>query len=131
MASSLASSPQELDGGEPEHVRLPGAAGRLALRMSPTGSRCILAGSTTRTNLITTTGTTIVEKANQSERGKTDNDYRLDLCFEMEEYLIDEALTIPIYETPGRRLINDRIKLPLDDYKPAFGWGWMYAKVVD
>jgi oligopeptide transport system substrate-binding protein len=71
------------------------------------------------------------EKANQSERGKTDNDYRLDLCFEMEEYLIDEALTIPIYETPGRRLINDRIKLPLDDYKPAFGWGWMYAKVVD
>lgn len=71
------------------------------------------------------------EKANQSERGKTDNDYRLDLCFEMEEYLIDEVLTIPIYETPGRRLISDRIQLPLDGYKPAFGWGWMYAKIAD
>jgi hypothetical protein len=56
--------------------------------MSPTGSRCILAGSTTRTNLTYNDWyDDLWEKANQSERGKTDNDYRLDLCFEMEEYL--------------------------------------------
>lgn len=71
------------------------------------------------------------QKANQSERGKTDNDYRLDLCFEMEQILIDEALTIPVYETPGRAMVSDRIELPLGGYKAGFGWGWMWAKVVE
>ena len=31
----------------------------------------------------------------------------------------------------GYQLISDRLDLPVDDYVPGFGWGLMYADVIE
>ncbi len=63
-------------------------------------------------------------KANLSLEAKLDNNYRLELTREMEKITIEDAVTIPIYESPGYTLIADRVNLPVKAYVPAYGFGY-------
>lgn len=72
----------------------------------------------------------LFKNANYSQKGKTDNEYRLSICFELEQIMLRDMITIPVYESEGYRMISDRVHLPLGNvYTPTLGWGWMYATV--
>ena len=49
----------------------------------------------------------------------------------MEKITIDEAVTIPMYESPGNYLIADRIVLPSNGYIPGYGFGYALSSIVE
>jgi oligopeptide transport system substrate-binding protein len=62
-------------------------------------------------------------------------EYRLDqkktvaATIEMEKIFLNEVLAVPVYEAVSRTMFAPRVKLPLKDYVPSVGWGYMYSDI--
>lgn len=71
------------------------------------------------------------EKANNSREAKDDSAYRISLTQELERMILDDVVTIPLYEVPSYRLISDRVHLAVNHYVEGIGYAWLYAEVND
>lgn len=71
------------------------------------------------------------EEANNSREAKEDLDYRISLVNEMEQRALDDVFVVPMYENPSYQLISDRVVLPFDHYAYGYGFGWLYASIVE
>ena len=71
------------------------------------------------------------EKANNSREAKDDSAYRIFLTQELEKMILDDVVTIPLYEVPSYRLISDRVHLAVNHYVEGIGYAWLYAEVND
>ena len=70
-------------------------------------------------------------RANKGEE-RFDNQKRLELTWEMEKKLIDDAVVVPITEGALMVLKNDRVVLPSEQgYIPKIGFPWMYATIEE
>ena len=55
-----------------------------------------------------------------------------DLCLEMEEILVKEIyIRVPLYEIATKRLYSERVQLPVSEYINGYGFGELYAKIVE
>ena len=49
----------------------------------------------------------------------------------MEKIYLDKVIQIPMVQAVSYTLISDRLELPVDEYVPGFGWGIIYADIVE
>lgn len=71
------------------------------------------------------------DEANNSRKAKEDNAYRVELTQQMEKMLLDDAITIPLYESPTYQLFSDRVHLVVDEYIQGLGNAIFYASIVE
>jgi len=69
-----------------------------------------------------------------AEQALRDDDWvkLTDLCLEMEELLVKEIyIRVPLYEIATKRLYSERVQLPVKEYVNGYGFGELYAKIVE
>jgi len=72
------------------------------------------------------------QRANQGEE-RFDKAKRLEMAYQMEKVMLDNAGVVPIIECPAHYLKADRVVLPTEDnrYVVGAGFGWNYARIVE
>ena len=66
-----------------------------------------------------------------SEEVKSDYQRVLEETAKLENIYLDKVIQIPVVQGVGYQLISDRLELPVDEFVPGFGWGLMYADIVE
>ena len=66
-----------------------------------------------------------------SEEVKSDYKRLLEETAKLENIYLDKVIHIPVAQGVSYELIADRLELPVDEFVPGFGWGLMYADIVE
>ena len=66
-----------------------------------------------------------------SEEVKSDYPRLLEETAKLENIYLDKVIHIPMVQGVGYQLISDRLELPVDEFVPGFGWGLIYADIVE
>jgi len=68
---------------------------------------------------------------NDSFNYTLDQNKRNELAMEMEEYIIDHAIVIPLTYNITSCVYSDRVQPPVGQYVTGIGWGWHYADITE
>ncbi len=71
------------------------------------------------------------EITNNSRKAKEDPAYRIEVTQKMEQMLLDNVVTIPMYENPDLQLYSDRVVLPVTQHVQGLDWGFLFASIVE
>ena len=66
-----------------------------------------------------------------SEEVKSDYARVLEETAKLENIYLDKVIQIPLVQAVGYQMISDRLELPVDEFVPGFGWGIMFADIVE
>ena len=66
-----------------------------------------------------------------SDEVKSDYARLLEETAKLEKIYLDKVIQIPMVQAVSYTLISDRLELPVDEYVPGFGWGILYADIVE
>ena len=66
-----------------------------------------------------------------SDEVKSDYARLLEETAKLEKIYLDKVIQIPMVQAVSYTLISDRLELPVDEYVPGFGWGIIYADIVE
>jgi len=59
-----------------------------------------------------------------------DQDKRNELAMEMEQYLLEHAIVVPLVYETNYEIFSDRVVLPTENYDIALGWGHHFGDII-
>ena len=67
--------------------------------------------------------------------GDNDTNYlniekRSEVAMEIEEYMIEHAICVPVIYNSTFQMVSDRIELVMGQYDEDLGWGWTYCDII-
>lgn len=67
--------------------------------------------------------------------GDNDTNYlniekRSEVAMEIEEYMIEHAICVPVIYNSTFQMVSDRIELAMGQYDEDLGWGWTYCDII-
>jgi oligopeptide transport system substrate-binding protein len=71
----------------------------------------------------------IYNAANTPEN-KLDEKVRAQAAMDMEKYMIENGVSIPVIYNSTYQMIADRVILAVDEYDDKIGWGWNFIDIV-
>ena len=71
----------------------------------------------------------IYNAANTADN-KLDEKVRAQAAMDMEKYMIEHAVSIPVIYNSTYQMIADRVILAVDEYDDNIGWGWNFIDIA-
>ena len=66
-----------------------------------------------------------------SEEVKSDYDRMLQETQKLEEIYLEKVIHVPVVQDVNYEMFADRLELPVETYLPGFGWGLIFADIVE
>lgn len=67
----------------------------------------------------------------QTEEVRINSQLMVEKTAELEKIYIEDVINVPVGQSYSYTLFSDRIKLPVKDYVPGFGFGTMFSEIVE
>lgn len=70
-------------------------------------------------------------EACKSEEVRLNPELMVEMTAELEKIYLEDVINIPLHQYYSYTIVADRIKLPCAEYIPGFGYGFMFADIVE
>ena len=71
-----------------------------------------------------------IYNAANTPQNKLDEKVRAQAAMDMEKYMIENGVSIPVIYNSTYQMIADRVILAVDEYDDKIGWGWNFIDIV-
>ena len=71
-----------------------------------------------------------IYNAAKTPENKLDEKVRAQAAMDMEKYMIENGVSIPVIYNSTYQMIADRVILAVDEYDDKIGWGWNFIDIA-